>query len=280
MTQPAGAVDHHPRIVPDGGWQGGEQRFRVWRITLQGKPRLCLRAVRRIEPRDLPCCRWRVMPGEALEPRPLVILPNGAGPAVQECRLGCRVSDAGEPGIAGLFRCPRIVPGIRPRLGATQHGLRHGQPVAFALRQRRCLVGFRGDGLLPATLQQCLARPIRVLRHEVGNLVSRRGPRREQTEISDELGCDRIGVGCGGELCIGPPVSTDRRDRIAGLRQGRGRGEQGNQSVTGANRGTHGHLSSPVRPCGASVTRLASPAQSAGSQTQGRGSCSKDRSLL
>ena len=113
-----------------------------------------------------------------------------------------------------------------------QHRLRQGQLVALALRQRGGVVGIGGDRLLPAALQQRLVRPIRALRHEVGDLVRGGGSWRQQPEIGDQLRGHRIGVGAGRALRIGPPVGADRRDRVGLLRQRRRRCEQGKQSET------------------------------------------------
>ena len=181
--------------------------------------------MRRIEARRLPSRRCRVVPGEALEPRPLIFRPDGSGPAAQEGSLGGRVGDAGEPGVAGLFCRLCIVPGIRLSLGAAQHRLRQGQAVALALDQNCRLVRFGGDRLLPSSLQQRLTGPIRILRHEIADLVSRRGARCQQPEVGDELGRDRIGVGCGGELGVRPPVGSDGRGWVARLRQSGRRGQ-------------------------------------------------------
>ena len=126
---------------------------------------------------------------------------SGAGRQSRRPRRRCRRARRCGP-LLPPVHCPRHSPG----LGAAQHRLRQGQAVAVALRQNRRLVRFGGDRLLPSTLQQRLAGPVRILRHEVGDLVSRRGARRQQPEVGDELGRDRIGVGCGGELGIRPPV--------------------------------------------------------------------------
>ena len=77
-----------------------------------------------------------VVPGQALEPRPLVLRPDGCRPAAQEGGLGGRVGDAGESRRGGPRLPPRaLLPGVGLSLGAAQHRLRQGQAVALALRQ-------------------------------------------------------------------------------------------------------------------------------------------------
>ncbi len=172
-----------------------------------------------------------------------------------------------------------LCPGIRVCFGAAQHRLRQGRLVALALCQCRCLIRFGGDRLLAPALQQRLVRPIGVLRHEVGDLVRRRAAGCQQAEIGDQLGGDRVGIGSGGELRVGPAIGADRGHRIRRLRQCGCRGEQAEQAKRGQI-GARMPLSSPGRPCDASPARLAFHAAAASGQTQGRGSCSRDRSLL
>ena len=82
--QPARVVQHHAGIVAHVGRQRGQQRLGVRRIVLEGEPRLGRRPVRRVEPRDLPRGGGRVVPGQVLEARPLVVRSQCAGPAAQE----------------------------------------------------------------------------------------------------------------------------------------------------------------------------------------------------
>ena len=113
-----------------------------------------------------------------------------------------------------------VVSAIRLRLGAAQHGLRQGQPVALALRQHGRLVRFGGDRLLTPALQQRLVRPVGILRHEVVDFVCRRRAGCQEPEIPHQLDRHRIGIGCGRKLGVRPPVGADRRDRVGLLRQG------------------------------------------------------------
>ena len=238
-AQPAGAIQHHAGIAPQRFGQAGEQCVRVRGVALQGQLRLGRGAARRIQARDLSRRRGRIAPDQALEALPVVVRPHRSRPAAQEAGL---VADARDPGAARLLRRLRVASGVRQRLGAVQHRLRQGQGIALALRQRGREVRVGGDGLLPPALQQRLVRPVRALRHEVGDVIRRRGSGREQPEIGDQFGCHRIGVGGGRALRIRPSVRADRRDRIGLLRQRGPRGEQREQSETRANRGGHAVL--------------------------------------
>ena len=206
---------------------------------LERQPRLGGGAMRRVEPRDLARGGCGVLPGKALEAFPGVVGAHGARPTAQEAGL---VADAGDPGAARLFGGLRVAAGVRQRFGAMQHGLRHSELVAVALRQCGGKVRVGGDRLLSPTLQQRLIRPVGALGDEGADLVCRRGAWREEAVIGDQLVGDRVGVARGGALGIRPVVGSDRGNWIGLLRQRRCRGEEGEESGTEANRGGHTHL--------------------------------------
>ncbi len=109
------------------------------------------------------------------------------------------------------------------RCGVAQRGI--GQlPVAFGAHD--AVIRLVRQGFLAPLVEQRLRRPVRIGRHEGGDLVHPCRVGCQQPVIGDQLGRDRIGIAGCGRLGIGP---TFRAHEGYGILGGGRKGRQQEQ---------------------------------------------------